>query len=88
MIEIPIYHHDEHSKQLEELGIHGSIADAPTEPMLFVTIAAIGHYKDDDIRCGLIHANGMSFVTPWSYEELKMKLYGAKGNLHLTGESR
>lgn len=75
MIELPIYHHDEYSKELDELGIKTSIGEADIRMMLFMNISAIGYYKDESVLCSLVHSNGMSFVCPLSYEELKKRLY-------------
>jgi len=74
MIELPIYHHDDHSNELEQLGIKTSLENAETKMMMFFRIDAIGYYKDDSIICSLIHSNGMSFVCPFTYDELKKKL--------------
>jgi len=74
MIELPIYHHDEQSNELEQLGIKTSLESAETKMMMFFQIDAIGYYKDKDTICTLIHSNGMSFVCPFTYEELKRKL--------------
>lgn len=71
MIELPIYHHDDHSNELDKLGIKTSLEHAETKPMMFFNISAIGYYKDDDITCSLIHSNGMSFVCPYTYDQIK-----------------
>jgi hypothetical protein len=75
MIELPIYHHDDQSKELDKLGIATPLYDTETKQMLFFTINAIGHYKDEDVECSLVHCNGMSFVCPYSYEKLKSIFY-------------
>lgn len=75
MIELPIYHHDEQSNELEQLGIKTPLDETQTKMMLFFNINAIGYYKDDYVTCSLIHCNGMSFVCPYTYDELKSKVY-------------
>jgi hypothetical protein len=75
MIELPIYHHDDQSKELDQLGIATPLDEVETKQMLFFTINAIGHYKDSYVECSLVHSNGMSFVCPYPYEKLKSIFY-------------
>lgn len=73
-LELPIFHHNDQTSSLSELGIDFNVEDCTIKSMTFYSINAIGIDTQDGKDYGLIFSNGDSFTSPLSYEELKKKL--------------
>lgn len=72
-IELPIFHFNDHTSRLRDVGIDWSYEDCDIKMMTFYNIDVIGidEYQGKDY--GLIISGGSTFTSPLTYKQLKQK---------------
>lgn len=73
-IELPIFHLNDHTETLQEVGIKYDYNDCEVKMVTFYNIDAIGIDSNMGKDYGLIFSSGTTFTCTLSYLELKLKL--------------
>lgn len=74
MITLDIFHHNDQTTTLKDVGIDYSLTECDLRPVTFYTINAISTYEENGRKHASIHTNGREFIASISYEELWEKL--------------
>lgn len=69
-ITIPIFHHNDNTSKLKEMGINYSLTDCDIRKITFYNICAVAIYIEEDKEYANIHTDGSEYVSPLSYEEV------------------
>jgi len=75
-IEVEIFFYEKEQMKMMELGLDDDIPieDCSIRKMLFINIAAIAPYKENDKMYTAIHCNGTDFISPEKYDDVMTQI--------------
>ena len=76
-IELDIYHHNEQTSTLKDIGVDYSLEDCETRKVTFYSIEAISPYIEGKKEFSCVHSNNSEFICVLKYKELKMLISNA-----------
>lgn len=75
-IELPVFHYNDQTSTLSKLDIETNFEDNDIKMVTFYNINGICISSNNGKDYGMVLCNGDEYITPMTYNELKLKLSG------------